>query len=1354
MKKNNQNIKKNKSLIKIKGFTYENLYSSLDNLPIDLLRLIADLTVINIQSINLTTERSANAIRKKIKKNRKETLLKVIPSLKKSFDFDRKVTLTNLQQNIKIKSKKQNEKIKNNESLSKVSKKTDRVSFKNDFNNLMNLIKSVPTRTKKQIEEDITMLEKIENKRNKILLKEKLRKQQLITNFVKQDFSMNGYSRSFVYNTVEGETKNFYKFHKRRLHKLLFNLLKSQLLELGKIKFYVVETVIFRSYRNNVNFNYYANSKKITLLESSDKTIDDIVLKLINDLENRINNPDDKGETSKIYISIPKVEIQIAKYVPFKHGSYIPLPTYIQNKKACVNVKNNDNKCFKYAILSALHQKNKNAERVSNYIEHMDKYNWEGISEPYIFDSHKLSKFEKNNQISVNLYCFNTTKKTSEIKNFVNIDVLYVSNYCYEKNVDLLIYQDGEVKNDEKLERQTHVVWIKNLSRLISSEVSNSDHKSIICRRCLRPFRKQSTYDNHMTYCGKTEGGRIIMPTKGKDDFVSFNHFGFGIPLPFVIIYDFESLQVDYVDINKDTDTIKLKKHVPSGVCCLVIDTVNNKIIDEMLYRGENVVEHFINYLKTNEEKFKQLKNEHWLLNVTDEIRTKFDSSKNCYLCNCIFNDTENIKVMEHCHVTGNYRGAACKRCNTQGMCKDIPVIAHNSRGYDSHLILKEIGSQFTNIKCIPQSKEKYLTFSINNYKFIDSFMFISNSLETLVENVSNKGTNSSKFIFSKQYFKDNLDLMLRKGEYFYDYASSLKIFEETNIPTKEQFYNALYNKNISDEDYNHVQKVWKTFNIKNKGEYHDLYLRSDVYLLADVILHYRNLGLKDYGLDMFRYLTLPSFANDALYKITGIREELITDPDMYMFFERMIRGGISAIPGKYAKANNKNLPNYNSKEDSSFIRYLDANNLYGWAMSQYLPLSNFRWRHELVNKMTEENILAIPDDNDEGYVLNVDLEYPEELHDLHNDYPLAPVRRCVDYEKDISEYTKHQAKKLEKNKSNVEKLLLTLENKDNYHIHYRALKLYLSLGLKLKKVHSIISFKQSNWMFPYIDKNTELRKAAKFDCDKDFYKLMNNAVYGKSMENTRKRIDFSLVNNEKKYLKLVRDTRYDGEIQFNENLVGIQRHKTHTTLNKPIQRGASILDLSKLHMYNFHYNIMKKKYGENIRVLGTDTDSLIYYIKTDDIDKEIIEMEEHFDNSNYPKDHICFNSTNEKVIGKFKNESPAKEIVEFAGPNPKVYSMKIYNQLKEEYTEYKKGKGTPKYYIKSNINHDDYVKVVKGDMLMLQGEFNAIRSFKHQLYTTGQKKIALISFDDKQYMLDQCNSLSYGHKLIKKINS
>ena len=161
----------------------------------------------------------------------------------------------------------------------------------------------------------------------------------------------------------------------------------------------------------------------------------------------------------------------------------------------------------------------------------MDKYNWEGISEPYVFDSNKLKKFEKNDGMSINIYCFDSMKKSSDIKTkkYIPIDVLYVSKYKSDQQVDLLVYQDGEDMEDDKLIKKTHVVWIKNLSRLISFQIPNLGHKCIICRRCLSAFQKQSTYDNHYEYCGKTEGGRVILPIKGKNDIVEFKHFGWSM---------------------------------------------------------------------------------------------------------------------------------------------------------------------------------------------------------------------------------------------------------------------------------------------------------------------------------------------------------------------------------------------------------------------------------------------------------------------------------------------------------------------------------------------------------------------------------------------------------------------------------------------------------------------------------------------------------------------------------------------------------------------------------------------------------------------------------------------------------
>ena len=292
--------------------------------------------------------------------------------------------------------------------------------------------------------------------------------------------------------------------------------------------------------------------------------------------------------------------------------------------------------------------------------------------------------------------------------------------------------------------------------------------------------------------------------------------------------------------------------------------------------------------------------------------------------------------------------------------------------------------------------------------------------------------------------------LMTRKGVYPYDYMNGIEKFSEQKLPPKEKLFSELNDCGVSDEDYNHAKKVWKKFGIKNLGEYHDLYLKSDVLLLADVFEEFRRNSLENYSLDPAWYYTSPGLSWDALLKHSGVKLELLTDPDMLLLFEKGIRGGVSMISNRYSKANNKFMgKKFDPSQPSKFIAYLDANNLYGLAMMKPLPVGDFRWMDE-EEKLNWKNFPCI---------LVVDLEYPKELHDLHNDYPLAPERLKI---------------------NNVEKLIPNLWDKEKYVVHHQNLKLYLELGLKIKKIHRGIKFREEPWMRSYIELNTRLRTEAK----------------------------------------------------------------------------------------------------------------------------------------------------------------------------------------------------------------------------------------------------------------------------------
>ena len=263
--------------------------------------------------------------------------------------------------------------------------------------------------------------------------------------------------------------------------------------------------------------------------------------------------------------------------------------------------------------------------------------------------------------------------------------------------------------------------------------------------------------------------------------------------------------------------------------------------------------------------------------------------------------------------------------------------------------------------------------------------------------------------------------------------------------------------------------------------DYHNTYLQTDVLLLADVFENFRSTCSKLYGLDPARYCTASGIGWDAALKMTGVELELLHDPDMHLFVEKP-HGGISMISHRYAKANNPHLPEYNSDLPNSYIMYWDANSLYSWAMAQHLPTANFRWLSS--EEIEALDITAVADDSDRGYILEVDLDYPSDLHELHNDYPLAPERITVSPDM----YSPYQQQHFPAEVS--EKLSPNLQSKTNYRVHYRNLKLYLELGMQVTKIRRALAFDQSPWLKPYIDFNIQERSV----CTTDFEKAFSNS--------------------------------------------------------------------------------------------------------------------------------------------------------------------------------------------------------------------------------------------------------------------
>ena len=351
-----------------------------------------------------------------------------------------------------------------------------------------------------------------------------------------------------------------------------------------------------------------------------------------------------------------------------------------------------------------------------------------------------------------------------------------------------------------------------------------------------------------------------------------------------------------------------------------------------------------------------------------------------------------------------------------------------------------------------------------------------------------------------------------------------------------------------------------------------------------------------------------------------------------------------------------------------------------------------------------------------------MDVEYSKRLHELHSDLPFLSER-------------------MEVNK--CKKLACNLFNKKKYVVHINTLKQALNHGLKLKNIHRVIEFNQETWLKPYIDMNTELRKEAKNDFEKDFLKLMNNSVFGKTMENIRKHSDIKLVKTDKKRSKLVSEPNYHTINLISEDLSMIEMKKTKVKMNKPIYLGLSILEISKTLMYEFWYGYMKPKYNNDVKLCYMDTDSFIMNIKTNDFYKDISnDVESRFDTSNYEVNRPLPTGKNKKIIGLMKDELGGKIITEFVTLRSKTYSF-----LTDDGKEDKKAKGTKKCIIKKKIKFNDYKKCLFNDKLILKSQQRFI-SKKHDVYTENINKIALSNNDDKRIVSsNKISSYPYGYK-------
>ena len=1050
---------------------------------------------------------------------------------------------------------------------------------------------------------------------------------------------------------------------------------------------------------------------------------------------------------------INHLEVKMAKFTPVRGSSYIALPGELQGLRSLLNIRNHrDNKCFLYCFTAAYH---------SHHGPELETDTWRTVTSPTLYSSNNPSAHQANG-------LYDMPMGFKDLPRFENLNSVQVNIFRYEKKqlyplrlskrtdhgftMDLLLLQEDDVY---------HYVLIKNLLNLVNHVRQRRPRTGdLICRNCFH-ICTPINYEKHRGNCCKFEPAAIEMPSEEQKK-IKFQNFSARANAPVVIYFDLESLIVPTnVSQNQDSKTRVLEKHEPCGFCFAIIEEGSDQPAYLSIDRSESCMKKLAHQLQSVAREVYQRKQSHRVFQGRPPYTS--DQATECWICCSPFVDE--TKVLDHCHYSGKFLGYAHNQCNLKRRSTNyVPVIAHNSSNYDIHHLCKNLHEFDPECKVdiIPLTDEKYVTLSIgvkvnsftdkngvtkNVYeylRFIDSYRFLPSSLDKLVSYLP-----PENFKIMDTYFENyqpvEKELLHKKGFYPYNYFTNFDKFAEKELPPLKYWTNSLKGNetSITETEYAHAQKVFAIFGCQCLGDYHDLYLKSDTLLLACVVEAFRKLCYDTYSLDPVHYFTSSHLSGDAFLKTCNADIELLTDREHLEMTENMIRGGVASVFSKrFFKANNKYQMSFNPDEESTFGFLVDANNLYGGVMEKLpLPTKDFR----KVN-VTLEHVLQTPIDSPVGYILEVDLEYPDALHDLQEDFPLAPTKEIVDGAF-LSDYQLNILERMGMKNVKTAKLVQTLNSKNNYTLHYLNLKLYVELGLVVRKVHRVLQFQQSTWLKPYIVKNTEKRQQSNNKFEESFFKLMNNSCYGKTLESKRNRVNVHLVRTILAAQKAVDKSLLKTIKIFDENLAAVTLKQTKIYWNKPTIVGACVLELAKYHMYNFHYKVMKKFF--DCQLVYSDTDSLLYEIKHPDLYQELVEnheLKQNFDFSNYPRNHPLFSDNNKMVTLLFKDEMGGKIMEEFVGLKPKMYSIK-FDDGKQKLS----AKGVSRF-AQTSLKHDVYKNVLTTNNLIRTNNIR-IGSHNHQLETICNNKIALSAFDDKRFIQENgIQTLPFGHYLIRDI--
>ena len=781
---------------------------------------------------------------------------------------------------------------------------------------------------------------------------------------------------------------------------------------------------------------------------------------------------------------------------------------------------------------------------------HENKLNLKGLEFPMKVKD--IPKFERLNKSNIRGHGMNVFELTGNV-----LTPIYINENYKQPQIDLMLYKN-------------HYCLITKLHCLINKD----SHMKHVCRRCFTAFYSNDVLNNHIERCINQQPTNITFSWKNQ---LKFEDFYMKVPVPIRVYADFECIN----QLQKDPKV--LFKQIPIAVGYYQISPFGNNYSS---YFGLDCKSWFVIEMLTLEKIASKYFETNLELEITPQEEESFQLAEECWICEQPFTEgTELRKVRDHDHLTGKCRGAAHIICNIN--CKQrsssfVPMFFHNFSGYDCHLIFQELLIQaFEKVyepKIIPKSMENYVSIQVGCLRFLDSYRFLSSSLDKLGKSLD------SLPVMDENGFIDKL--FRKKLAYPYEYFN-LDNFD-TQSPfgkplnlTKEDYWSTLTQSYTSVDDIKRTQELIDKNKIKNGRELTMLYLKMDVLQLADVFENFVESSTREYKINHLYSYSLPGYTWKAGLKLTNIKLDFIKDKDLLLLLENNKRGGISNVMGDRFVESNENKQ----------ILYIDANNLYGWAMSQYLPTSEFeklQLPEEYILEQIVEDLRFIPDNNEFGYFKECYLECLVEIKEKTKNFPFCPYQTKAD--PDL--FSSFMNNVNQPNYKPTPKLMCDVTNKSKYMIHYRMFKFHLNQGMKVTKIHIIYRFKQSPWLAKYIDHNTQKRTVAKTNFEKDLLKLMNNAFFGKAMENVRDRTNLEFIDHSQidQIIKKQSKLSFKGIMDHYSKFSVYKFDEEKTVFDKPIYLGFSVLKLSKLLMYEFYYHTSEqywqKKYNYTTWIL------------------------------------------------------------------------------------------------------------------------------------------------------------------------